>query len=274
MKFVRYGEKGQEKPGVLDAQVRLRDLSDQVSDLSGEVLGRLGSLKADGPLVEGSPRIGTPVAAVGKMVCIGLNYSDHAAEANMTPPKEPMIFMKATSAISGPYDPIELPRGSVATDWEVEMGVVIGKPAKYITPEQVLDHVAGFVAVNDVSERDFQLHRSGQFTKGKSCDTFGPVGPWLVTPDEIADPQNVGLRILVNGEVMQDGNTRDMIFPMAEAIAHLSHFMSFQPGDIIATGTPAGVGMGMKPPRYLAAGDEVLLEVDGLGQQRMNVIQG
>lgn len=274
MKFVRYGEKGQEKPGVLDAQGRLRDLSDQVSDLSGEVLGRLGSLKADGPLVEGSPRIGTPVAAVGKMVCIGLNYSDHAAEANMTPPKEPMIFMKATSAISGPYDPIELPRGSVATDWEVEMGVVIGKPAKYITPEQVLDHVAGFVAVNDVSERDFQLHRSGQFTKGKSCDTFGPVGPWLVTPDEIADPQNVGLRILVNGEVMQDGNTRDMVFPMAEAIAHLSHFMSFQPGDIIATGTPAGVGMGMKPPRYLAAGDEVLLEVDGLGQQRMNVIQG
>jgi len=274
MKFVRYGEKGQEKPGVLDAQGRLRDLSDQVSDLSGEVLGRLGSLKADGPLVEGSPRIGTPVAAVGKMVCIGLNYSDHAAEANMTPPKEPMIFMKATSAISGPYDPIELPRGSVATDWEVEMGVVIGKPAKYITPEQVLDHVAGFVAVNDVSERDFQLHRSGQFTKGKSCDTFGPVGPWLVTPDEIADPQNVGLRILVNGEVMQDGNTRDMIFPMAEAIAHLSHFMSFQPGDIIATGTPAGVGMGMKPPRYLAAGDEVLLEVDGLGQQRMTVIQG
>lgn len=274
MKFVRYGEKGQEKPGVLDAEGRLRDLSDQVSDLSGEVLGRLGSLKADGPLVEGSPRIGTPVAAVGKMVCIGLNYSDHAAEANMTPPKEPMIFMKATSAISGPYDPIELPRGSVATDWEVEMGVVIGKPAKYITPEQVLDHVAGFVAVNDVSERDFQLHRSGQFTKGKSCDTFGPVGPWLVTPDEIADPQNVGLRILVNGEVMQDGNTRDMIFPMAEAIAHLSHFMSFQPGDIIATGTPAGVGMGMKPPRYLAAGDEVLLEVDGLGQQRMTVIQG
>ena len=274
MKFVRYGDKGQEKPGVLDAQGRLRDLSDQVSDLSGEVLGRLGSLKADGPLVEGSPRIGTPVAAVGKMVCIGLNYSDHAAEANMTPPKEPMIFMKATSAISGPYDPIELPRGSVATDWEVEMGVVIGKPAKYITPEQVLDHVAGFVAVNDVSERDFQLHRSGQFTKGKSCDTFGPVGPWLVTPDEIADPQNVGLRILVNGEVMQDGNTRDMVFPMAEAIAHLSHFMSFQPGDIIATGTPAGVGMGMKPPRYLAAGDEVLLEVDGLGQQRMNVSQG
>jgi 2-keto-4-pentenoate hydratase/2-oxohepta-3-ene-1,7-dioic acid hydratase in catechol pathway len=274
MKFLRYGDKGHEKPGVLDADGNLRDLSGQIADLSGDVLGRLADLTADGPLVEGSPRIGTPVAGVGKMVCIGLNYSDHAAEANMTPPDEPMIFMKATSAISGPYDPIELPRGSVSTDWEVEMGVVIGKPAKYITADQVLDHVAGFVAVNDVSERDFQIRRSGQFTKGKSCDTFGPVGPWLVTPDEIADPQNVALSVAVNGELMQNGNTRDMIFPMAEAIAHLSQFMSFQPGDIIATGTPAGVGMGMKPPRYLRAGDEVLLEVAGLGQQRMQVVQG
>ncbi|WP_420397646.1 fumarylacetoacetate hydrolase family protein [Nioella sp.] len=274
MKFLRYGEKGQEKPGVLDAKGNLRDLSGQIADLSGDVLGRLADLTADGPLVEGSPRIGTPVAGVGKMVCIGLNYSDHAAEANMTPPDEPMIFMKATSAISGPYDPIELPRGSVSTDWEVELGVVIGKPAKYITADQVMDHVAGFVAVNDVSERDFQIRRSGQFTKGKSCDTFGPVGPWLVTPDEIADPQNVALRLSVNGETMQNGNTRDMIFPMAEAIAHLSHFMSFQPGDIIATGTPAGVGMGMTPPRYLRAGDEVVLEVAGLGQQRMQVVQG
>lgn len=274
MKFLRYGDKGHEKPGVLDADGNLRDLSGQIADLSGDVLGRLAELTADGPLVEGSPRIGTPVAGVGKMVCIGLNYSDHAAEANMTPPEEPMIFMKATSAISGPYDPIELPRGSVSTDWEVELGVVIGKPAKYITADQVLDHVAGFVAVNDVSERDFQIRRSGQFTKGKSCDTFGPVGPWLVTPDEIADPQNVALSVAVNGEIMQNGNTRDMIFPMAEAIAHLSQFMSFQPGDIIATGTPAGVGMGMKPPRYLRAGDEVLLEVAGLGQQRMQVVQG
>ncbi|TBX27719.1 fumarylacetoacetate hydrolase family protein [Nioella sediminis] len=274
MKFLRYGDKGQEKPGVLDAEGNLRDLSGQIDDLSGDVLGRLSDLTADGPLVEGSPRIGTPVAGVGKMVCIGLNYSDHAAEANMTPPDEPMIFMKATSAISGPYDPIELPRGSVSTDWEVELGVVIGKPAKYITADQVMDHVAGFVAVNDVSERDFQIRRSGQFTKGKSCDTFGPVGPWLVTPDEIADPQNVALRLSVNGELMQNGNTRDMIFPIAEAIAHLSQFMSFQPGDIIATGTPAGVGMGMKPPRYLRAGDEVVLEVAGLGQQRMQVVQG
>jgi len=274
MKFLRYGDKGQEKPGVLDADGNLRDLSNQIADLSGDVLGRLSDLTADGPLVEGSPRIGTPVAGVGKMVCIGLNYSDHAAESKMTPPEEPMIFMKATSALSGPYDPIELPRGSVSTDWEVEMGVVIGKPVKYITPDQVMDHVAGFVAVNDVSERDFQIRRSGQFTKGKSCDTFGPVGPWLVTADEISDPQNLGLRVAVNGETMQDGNTRDMIFPAAEAIAHLSQFMSFQPGDIIATGTPAGVGMGMTPPRYLRAGDEVLLEVEGLGQQRMQVVQG
>lgn len=274
MKFLRYGDKGQEKPGVLDAEGRLRDLSGQIADLSGDALGRLSDLTADGPVVEGSPRIGTPVAGVGKMVCIGLNYSDHAAEAHMTPPAEPMIFMKATSALSGPYDPIELPRGSVSTDWEVELGVVIGKPAKYITPDQVIDHVAGFVAVNDLSERDFQIRRSGQFTKGKSCDTFGPVGPWLVTPDDIADPQNLALRLAVNGEVMQNGTTRDMIFPMAEAIAHLSGFMSFQPGDIIATGTPAGVGMGMKPPRYLRAGDEVSLQIEGLGQQQMRVVQG
>lgn len=274
MKFVRYGEAGQEKPGVLDAEGRLRDLSHAIADLSGEALARLPELPMDGPLVAGSPRLGPPVAGVGKMVCIGLNYSDHAAEAKMTPPDEPMIFMKATSAISGPNDPIELPRGSVSTDWEVELGVVIGKPAKYITAEQVMDHVAGFVAVNDVSERDFQIRRSGQFTKGKSCDSFGPIGPWLVTPDEIADPQALSLRLSVNGELMQDGTTRDMVFGITEAIAHLSHFMSFQPGDIIATGTPAGVGMGMSPPRYLRVGDEVVLEVEGLGQQRMPVVQG
>ena len=274
MKFVRYGEAGQEKPGVLDAEGRLRDLSHVVPELAGEVLTRLGDLPVDGPLVAGSPRLGPPVAGVGKMVCIGLNYSDHAAEAKMTPPEEPMIFMKATSAISGPNDPIELPRGSVSTDWEVELGVVIGAPAKYITADQVMDHVAGFVAINDVSERDFQIRRSGQFTKGKSCDSFAPLGPWLVTPDEIADPQALDLSLSVNGVVMQDGNTRDMVFGLAEAIAHLSQFMSFQPGDIIATGTPAGVGMGKTPPRYLREGDEVVLEVAGLGQQRMAVVQG
>ncbi len=274
MKFVRYGDKGQEKPGVLDAEGNLRDLSDQIPDLSGEVLGRLETLKADGPLVEGSPRLGPPVTGTGKMVCIGLNYSDHAAEANMTPPKEPLIFMKATSAISGPNDPIELPRGSVSTDWEVELGVVFGKAAKYLEPDEVMDHIAGFVAINDVSERDFQLNRSGQFTKGKCCDTFGPIGPWLVTKDEIADPQALSLSLAVNGEVMQNGTTADMVFGVVEAIAHLTHFMSFQPGDIVATGTPAGVGMGKSPQRYLRAGDEVVLEVEGLGQQRMKVVQG
>lgn len=274
MKFVRYGEAGAEKPGVLDAEGRLRDLSHAVPDLAGEVLTRLGGLPVDGPLVDGNPRLGPPVAGVGKMVCIGLNYSDHAAEAQMTPPEEPMIFMKATSAISGPNDPIELPRGSVSTDWEVELGVVIGAPAKYITADQVMDHVAGFVAFNDVSERDFQIRRSGQFTKGKSCDSFAPLGPWLVTPDEIADPQALRLTLSVNGEVMQDGNTRDMVFGITEAIAHLSQFMSFRPGDIIATGTPAGVGMGKTPPRYLRDGDEVTLEVAGLGRQRMAVVQG
>jgi len=274
MKFVRYGEAGAEKPGVLDAEGRLRDLSHAVPDLAGEVLTRLGHLPVDGPPVAGTPRLGPPVAGVGKMVCIGLNYSDHAAEANMTPPEEPMIFMKATSAISGPNDPIELPRGSVSTDWEVELGVVIGAPAKYITADQVMDHVAGFVAVNDVSERDFQIRRSGQFTKGKSCDSFAPLGPWLVTPDEIADPQALRLTLSVNGTVMQDGNTRDMVFGIADAIAHLSQFMSFRPGDIIATGTPAGVGMGKSPPRYLRDGDEVTLDVAGLGQQRMPVVQG
>ena len=274
MKFVRYGEAGQEKPGILDAEGRLRDLSHAVPDLAGEVLARLGDLPVDGPLVGGNPRLGPPVAGVGKMVCLGLNYSDHAAEAKMTPPEEPMIFMKATSAISGPNDPIELPRGSVSTDWEVELGVVIGSPAKYITADEVMGHVAGFIAMNDVSERDFQIRRSGQFTKGKSCDSFAPLGPWLVTPDEIADPQALRLTLSVNGEVMQDGNTRDMVFGITEAIAHLSQFMSFRPGDIIATGTPAGVGMGMDPPRYLRDGDEVMLEVEGLGQQCMMVVQG
>lgn len=274
MKFLRYGEQGQEKPGFLDADGNLRDLSGQIDDLAGDVLGRLDALRADGPIVEGNPRLGPPVAGTAKMVCIGLNYRDHAAETGATPPAEPMIFMKATSAICGPNDTIELPRGSTSTDWEVELGIVIGKRAKYITEDEVMDHIAGFVAVNDVSERDFQKKRAGQFTKGKSCDTFGPVGPWLVTPDEIADPQNLGLRLIVNGETRQNGSTADMIFGVVHSVAYLSQFMTLHPGDIIATGTPAGVGLGMDPPTFLKAGDEVVLEVDGLGQQRMNVAQG
>lgn len=274
MKFLRYGQSGQERPGFLDAEGVLRDLSGQIDDLSGDVLGRLSGVRAEGPVVSGNPRLGAPVAGTGKMICIGLNYSDHAAETGSALPKEPMIFMKATSAISGPNDTIELPRGSTHTDWEVELGIVIGKRARYLAEDQVIDHVAGFVAVNDVSEREYQKHRAGQFTKGKSCDTFGPIGPWLVTPDEIADPQNLGLRLIVNGEVMQNGTTGDMIFGVVHAVAYLSQFFTLHPGDIIATGTPAGVGMGRTPPRYLAAGDEVVLEVEGLGQQRMNVAQG
>ena len=274
MKFLRYGEPGREKPGILDGNGVLRDLSGQVDDLAGDVLARLDSLTADGPVVEGNPRLGPPVAGTGKMVCIGLNYRDHAAETGATPPPEPMIFMKATSAICGPNDTLELPRGSTNTDLEVELGIVIGKRAKYITEDQVMDHIAGFVAVNDVSEREYQKRRAGQFTKGKSCDTFGPIGPWLVTPDEIADPQKLGLRLMVNGETRQDGNTADMIFGVAFSVAYLSQFMTLHPGDIIATGTPAGVGLGMDPPTFLKAGDEVVLEVDGLGQQRMIVAQG
>lgn len=274
MKFVRYGEKGRERPGFVDADGALRDLSGQIDDLSGDVLGRLSGLRAEGPSVPGNPRLGAPVTGTGKMICIGLNYADHAAETGASPPKEPMIFMKATSAISGPNDTIELPRGSTHTDWEVELGIVIGRPAKYLSEDQVMDHVAGFVAVNDVSEREYQKRRAGQFTKGKSCDTFGPIGPWLVTPDEIADPQDLGLRLRVNGEIMQDGTTRDMIFGAVHSVAYLSQFFTLHPGDIIATGTPAGVGMGRTPPRYLAPGDAVVLEIDGLGQQRMNVAQG
>ena len=274
MKFLRYGQSGQERPGFLDAEGVLRDLSGQIDDLSGDVLGRLSGVRAEGPVVSGNPRLGAPVAGTGKMICIGLNYSDHAAETGSALPKEPMIFMKATSAISGPNDTIELPRGSTHTDWEVELGIVIGKRAKYLTEDQVIDHVAGFVAINDVSEREYQKHRAGQFTKGKSCDTFGPIGPWLVTPDEIADPQNLGLRLIVNGEVMQNGTTGDMIFGVVHAVAYLSQFFTLHPGDIIATGTPAGAGMGRTPPRYLPAGDAVVLEGERLGQQRMNVAQG
>ncbi|WP_375551986.1 fumarylacetoacetate hydrolase family protein [Rhodophyticola porphyridii] len=274
MKFVRYGEAGAEKPGVLDAEGRIRDLSGQVADLGGDALTRLDGFTADGPVVGGNPRLGPPVAGTGKIVCIGLNYADHAAETGATPPPEPLIFMKATSAITGPTDTIYIPRGSAKTDWEVELGVVIGRPAKHVEEADALAHVAGYVAVNDVSERDYQKHRAGQWTKGKSCDSFAPLGPWLVTPDEIGDPQALGLRLSVNGQLRQDGSTRHMIFGVARLISYLSGFFTLHPGDIIATGTPPGVGAGMSPPRFLAPGDEVVLEIDGLGQQRMQVAQG
>lgn len=272
MKFLRYGDAGAEKPGVLDAQGRLRDLSAIVPDLSGQVLGALPQVDPETlPMVEGAPRIGVPVAGIGKLIGIGLNYSDHAAEAGMEPPAMPIVFMKATSSITGPNDPVFLPRGSGKSDWEVELGVVIGKTAKYVSETEALDYVAGYTIINDVSERAFQTERVGQWTKGKSCDSFGPIGPWLVTPDEVGDPQDLDLSLDLNGHRVQTGNTKAMIFSVAHIISHLSEMMSLHPGDVIATGTPPGVGMGMKPPRYLAEGDVMELSIQGLGRQRQDV---
>lgn len=277
MKFLRYGETGQEKPGLLDADGNIRDLSAHVSDLSGAVLNpealvKLGSLDVNAlPKVEGNPRLGPCVAGTGKFICIGLNYADHAAESGMAVPPEPVIFMKATSAIVGPNDDLLIPRGSEKTDWEVELGIVIGKTAKYVSEEDALDYVAGYCTLHDVSERAFQIERAGQWTKGKSCDTFGPTGPWLVTKDEVADPQNLKMWLTVNGETMQDGSTKTMVYGVRHLVSYLSQFMSLQPGDIISTGTPPGVGMGMKPPRYLKAGDVVELGIEGLGSQKQNV---
>lgn len=277
MKFLRYGPRGAEKPGVLDAAGNLRDLSGVVGDISGEVLTRLGDLAhldvAGLPLVEGSPRLGACVGGTGKFICIGLNYSDHAAETGATVPPEPIIFMKATSAICGPHDPILIPRGSVKTDWEVELGVVIGKAAKYVTEAEALDHVAGYCVINDVSERGFQTERAGQWTKGKSCDNFGQTGPWLVTPDEVADPQDLGMWLTVNGKTMQDGSTKTMVYGVAYLVSYLSQFFTLHPGDIISTGTPPGVGLGMKPPVFLKAGDMVELGIEGLGSQRQVCVQ-
>ncbi len=277
MKFLRYGETGQEKPGLLDADGNIRDLSAHVSDLSGavlspEALAKLGALDVNAlPKVEGNPRLGPCVAGTGKFICIGLNYADHAAESGMAVPPEPVIFMKATSAIVGPNDDLLIPRGSEKTDWEVELGIVIGKTAKYVSEEDALDYVAGYCTLHDVSERAFQIERAGQWTKGKSCDTFGPTGPWLVTKDEVADPQNLKMWLTVNGETMQDGSTKTMVYGVRYLVSYLSQFMSLQPGDIISTGTPPGVGMGMKPPRYLKAGDTVELGIEGLGTQKQNV---
>ena len=277
MKFLRYGEAGQEKPGILDADGAIRDLSAHVSDLSGaalapDALAKLGAVDVNSlPKVEGNPRLGPCVAGTGKFICIGLNYADHAAESGMAVPPEPVIFMKATSAIVGPNDDVLIPRGSEKTDWEVELGIVIGKTAKYVSEEDALDYVAGYCTLHDVSERAFQIERAGQWTKGKSCDTFGPTGPWLVTKDEVADPQNLKMWLTLNGETMQDGSTKTMVYGVRYLVSYLSQFMSLQPGDIISTGTPPGVGMGMKPPRYLKAGDVVELGIEGLGSQKQNV---
>jgi len=276
VKFLRYGEAGAERPGLLDRDGRIRDLSDHIDDLRGAVLGDLAALSgldpASLPLVEGAPRLGPPVAGTGKMICIGLNYADHAAESGMAVPPEPVIFMKATSAICGPDDPIVIPRGSEKTDWEVELAVIIGKTAKYVGEAEAMDHVAGFAIANDVSERAFQAERQGQWTKGKSCDNFGQIGPWLVTPDEVADPQALAMWLKVNGETRQNGSTATMVYKVPFLIHYLSQFMSLHPGDVISTGTPPGVGMGMKPPRYLKAGDVVELGIEGLGSQRQDVV--
>ena len=276
MKLVRYGQTGQEKPGLIDTNGQLRDLSGQIADIDSNLLADLSVLKNIAPdslpIVSGNPRFGPCIAGVGKFICIGLNYSDHAAETGNPIPKEPVVFMKATSAITGPNDPVRIPRTSVKTDWEVELGVVIGAPAKYVEEANALSHVVGYCVAHDVSERSFQIEREGQWTKGKSCDSFGPIGPWLVTRDEIADPQDLHLWCDVNGKRMQDGTTKTMVYGVAHLVSYLSQFMTLQPGDIISTGTPPGVGMGMKPPQYLKAGDVVTLGIDGLGEQCQDVI--
>ncbi len=279
MKLLRYGPQGQEKPGLLDAQGRLRDLSGQVADLAGEVLGadslaRLRQLDPNTlPLVDGSPRLGPCVGRVGKFICIGLNYADHAAESGLDVPKEPVVFNKWTSAICGPNDAVQIPRDSTKTDWEVELGVVIGKAGRYIDEANALDHVAGYCVVNDVSEREWQIERGGTWDKGKGFDTFGPLGPWLVTADEVADPQNLDLWLEVDGHRYQNGNTRTMIFTVAQIIAYLSRCMSLQPGDVISTGTPPGVGMGVKPQSvYLKPGQEMRLGIQGLGEQLQRTV--
>ncbi|RUX51146.1 FAA hydrolase family protein [Mesorhizobium sp. M4A.F.Ca.ET.020.02.1.1] len=274
MKLLRYGEVGSERPGLLDADGTIRDLSAHVADIGGtalhpESLVKLSKLDAKSlPAVSGKPRIGACVAGTGKFICIGLNYSDHAAETGATVPPEPIIFMKASSAIVGPDDDVLIPRGSVKTDWEVELGVVIGKTAKYVSEAEALDYVAGYCVSHDVSERAFQAERQGQWTKGKSCDTFGPIGPWLVTKDEVADPQNIKMWLTVNGKTMQNGSTKTMVYGVAYLVSYLSQFMSLHPGDIISTGTPPGVGLGMKPPVFLKAGDVVELGIEGMGQQK------
>ena len=280
MKLLRFGEMGQEKPGILDSNGNIRDLSGHISDINGETISEDGLKKISSidqmslPIVPEGTRLGACVGSIGKFLCIGLNYSDHAAESGMPVPKEPILFSKATSAVVGPNDDVEIPRNSVETDWEVELGIIIGKKAKYITEENVEEYIAGFCVVNDVSEREFQLKKEGQWTKGKSCDTFGPTGPYLVTKDEIPDVQNLNMFLDVNGKRMQNGSTKTMIFSANYIVYYLSQFMSLNPGDVIATGTPPGVGGGMKPPVFLKAGDKMKLGIDGLGEQNQTCVQG
>ena len=279
MKLLRYGPLGQEKPGMLDSGGTIRDLSGVVGDIDPSTvddasLAKLAALDpASLPAVGGNPRIGACVGGIGKMICIGLNYSDHAAETGATPPPEPIIFMKANSAICGPNDDVRIPRTSVKTDWEVELGFVIGKRTKYVSEADALDHVAGYCIVNDVSERAFQAERSGQWTKGKSCDTFGPTGPWLVTKDEVPDPQNLKMTCAVNGKLYQNGSTSTMIFGVKFLVHYLSQFFTLEPGDVVSTGTPPGVGLGVKPePVFLKAGDEMHLTIEGLGEQTQKCV--
>lgn len=279
MKLLRYGPAGQEKPGILDQDGKIRDLSAHVQDINGAALddATLNKLRAIDPkslpLVDGNPRIGACVANIGKFICIGLNYADHAAESNLPIPSEPVVFSKFTSAIVGPNDNVKIPRGSKKTDWEVELGIVIGKGGTYISKEDALSHVAGYAVVNDVSEREYQIERGGTWDKGKGCDTFGPLGPWMVTRDEVPDAQNLHMWLEVDGHRYQNGNTNTMIFDVPTIVSYLSNFMSLQPGDVISTGTPPGVGMGVKPePVFLRAGQTIRLGIEGLGEQQQTTV--
>lgn len=279
MKLCRFGSRGAEKPGLVDAQGALRDLSAHVADITPDSLTPAGLAAlaaidpASLPVVEGSPRYGVPINGVRKFIAVGLNFADHAAESNLPIPAEPVLFTKAISCLNGPDDPVMLPKGSVKTDWEVELGVVIGKKARYVDEADALDHVAGYVLINDVSEREFQIERGGTWDKGKGCDTFGPVGPWVVTADEVGDPQNLSMWLEVNGRRVQDGNSRTMIFTIRQLVAYISRFITLEPGDLITTGTPPGVGMGQKPsPLFLKAGDTMRLGIDKLGVQQQIVV--
>jgi 2-keto-4-pentenoate hydratase/2-oxohepta-3-ene-1,7-dioic acid hydratase in catechol pathway len=279
MKLLRYGPKGQEKPGLMDASGTIRDLSGHIADITPDTLTPAGLAKiaaidpASLPAVEGSPRYGIPINGVRKFIAVGLNFADHAAESNLPVPSEPVLFTKAISCLTGPNDPVMIPKDSQKTDWEVELGIVIGSRARYVSEEAALDHVAGYVLINDVSERAFQIERGGTWDKGKGCDTFGPVGPWVVTSDEVGDPQDLDMWLEVNGHRYQNGNSRTMIFTCRQLVSYISQFITLEPGDLITTGTPPGVGMGLKPePKFLKAGDVIRLGISKLGEQRQDVV--